>query len=305
MLRPISPTEANLVCATCDYSSVGFDVNGNEIEIDIPDGTTVTITLPVQTGVAAEQTADYLWNGTSFNLTSAAQVSIPTLAAGQSLNYTVTVDLPSVTSPASAVTAFDAYSIPVIAYVNNDTNTTFDFAAEGEGSNIKIDRLYAGYLKLTKEVQVRYANGTTSGFVEEGASLPTQPGPGDTLEYRITYENIATPATGSGTGNILLPANSVEIVDNGLSVDLNGASITDGNNWALDNDTNGAIDTSHVTNGATAQFGTIQFFNGNPAVLGIQQTGTTAATDVTQYINNVGTVNPGNTGTFTFQRKIN
>ena len=297
MLRPISPTEANQVCATCDYSSV--DVDGNTITI--PANTTVKITLPIQTGVPTQQTADYLWNGTSFNLTSAAQVSIPTLAAGQSLNYTVTVDLPSVPASNNVVTAFDAYSIPVIAYVNNDENETFDFAAEGAGSNIKIDRLYAGYLKLTKEVQVRYANGTTSGFVEEGASLPTQPGPGDTLEYRITYENIATPATGSGTGNTLLPARNVVVRDNGLGDDPNAGN----NNWALDNDANGAIDTSHVTNGATAQVGTIQFFNGDPAALGTQQTGTTAATDVTEYINNVGIVNPGNTGTFTFQRKIN
>ncbi|QCS50646.1 hypothetical protein FEK30_15100 [Picosynechococcus sp. PCC 11901] len=301
VLRPISPTEANQVCAACDYSSV--DVDGTEI--DIPDGTIVTITLPVQTGVGAVQTATYEWQAETnpgegtFDLTSAAQVSIPTLAAGQSLNYTVTVDLPGT----DVVNAFDAYSIPVIAYVNNDENETFDFDAEGAGSNIKIDRLYAGYLKLTKEVQVRYADGTPSGFFTDGSQIDPQPGPGDTLEYRITYENIATPATGSGTGNILLPANNVIVQDSGISGTPGNTG--SGNNWALDNDSDGVIDTSHVTNGATAQFGTIQFFNGDPATAGIQQVGTTAATDVTQYINNVGTVVPGGEGTFTFQREIN
>ncbi|BAW97864.1 hypothetical protein NIES970_28270 (plasmid) [[Synechococcus] sp. NIES-970] len=292
VLRPISPTEANLVCATCDYGSV--DVNGGAI--DIPDGTTVTITL-------GGQSATYTWNddtapGTgTFDLTTGTQVSIATLTAGQTLNYTVTVDLPG-------ASAFDAYSIPVIAYVNNDQNNTFDADAERLISNIKVDRLYAGYLKLNKEVRVRYSNGTTSNFVADASIINPAPGPGDTLEYRITYTNIATPAPSGGSGNTLLPANNVVVEDSGISGTAGDTGT--GNNWALDNGINGVIDTSHAGVGtAIASAGAIQFFNGNPAVLGIQQTGTTASTDVTQYINNVGTVNPGGTGTFTFQRRIN
>jgi hypothetical protein len=74
------------------------------------------------------------------------------------------------------------------------------------------------------------------------------------------------------------------------------------NNWALDNDGDTIIDTSNVTNpqASDSNSGTIQFF---PSV---NQSGTTAATDVTKYVNTVNQIiNPQGSGRFTFQRKVN
>ncbi|WP_152550984.1 hypothetical protein [Picosynechococcus sp. NKBG042902] len=299
VLRPIDPAAAATVCAACDTAGSYDSIDEAGSTIEIPAGTTVTITLPVQPGVATQQTATYSWNATNdaFDLTSPSQVSIPALAAGQELDYKVSVDLPS----GSVVDAFDVFSIPVVAYVNNDTNTTFEPASETI-RNLKVDRLYAGYLKLTKTVEVFYADGGSDGPSSVGTDIDPQPGPGDTLEYVVTYENIATTAPVSpAIGNVLLPANNVVIRENGLGLDPNAGD----NNWALDNDGNSIIDTSNVV-GTAAGTGTILYFSGNPAsTAAADQTGTTAVGDVTEYRNNVGVVAPGATGTFTFQRKIN
>ena len=67
---------------------------------------------------------------------------------------------------------------------------------------------------------------------------------------------------------------------------------------------NGVIDTQNVPGSAVASKGTVQFYNGNPVTPGVDQAGSTAASDVTQYTNTVGTVNPGESGTFTFQRLV-
>jgi len=122
------------------------------------------------------------------------------------------------------------------------------------------------------------------------------PVPGNIIEYQIQYSNISEPQ--SGNGNIILNASNVVINENG---------VTAPNNWALDNDSNGQIDTSNIIGSATDPNGTIQFFNGNPATTsGSDQTGTTVNTDVTRYVNSVtGQVAPGQQRTFTFRRKVN
>ena len=80
------------------------------------------------------------------------------------------------------------------------------------------------------------------------------------------------------------------------------------NNWALDNDNNGQIDTSNIVSSAKdSGTSTIQFFSGNPATnSGNDQTGTTVNTDVSKYVDTVtGQVGPTVQRTFTFQRKVN
>ena len=124
--------------------------------------------------------------------------------------------------------------------------------------------------------------------VADEARVPT---PGNIIEYQIRYKNISNPQ--AGTGNVILGATKVVITEDGT---------TSPNNWALDNDGNGIIDTSNITNpqAADSNSGTIQF---SPSV---NQSGTTAATDVTKYVDTVnGTVAPQSAGTFTFQRKVN
>ena len=82
------------------------------------------------------------------------------------------------------------------------------------------------------------------------------------------------------------------------------------NNWATDQDTDNIIDTSHVigeveataTNGSSP---TINFFSGGTPAASSERTGTTQDTDVTQYTVEAGTLAPGESVTFTFQRTIN
>jgi hypothetical protein len=92
----------------------------------------------------------------------------------------------------------------------------------------------------------------------------------------------------------------------------NGTIGSGGNNWALDNAAPaGVIDTSNVASSATdpTSGAVITFFSGagpNPTGLATTTTsGTTAATDVSKYVDTIGTIAPGGSGTFTFQRKLN
>lgn len=73
------------------------------------------------------------------------------------------------------------------------------------------------------------------------------------------------------------------------------------NTWALDNDLNGVIDTSNVPGTAVdSGTGTVSF---SPTTDG---QGTTAATDVTQYVDTVvGPIAPTTPQTFRFQRRVN
>ncbi|WP_052128319.1 hypothetical protein [Neosynechococcus sphagnicola] len=108
------------------------------------------------------------------------------------------------------------------------------------------------------------------------------PAPGNIIEYRITYTNIAT-ATGVG---------SVSLTASGLVINENGASGS--NNWAAF--------TTHQLGTVVSPVTPLQFFNG-ATLLGTSDPAT--GTTVTRYVNSPGTVNPGSTGTFTFQRKVN
>jgi hypothetical protein len=71
---------------------------------------------------------------------------------------------------------------------------------------------------------------------------------------------------------------------------------------------NGQIDTSNIV-GTAKDTGasTIQFYNGATGTnSSIDQTGTTADTDVSKYVNTVtGVVQPGEKREFIFQRKVN
>ncbi|MDB9376861.1 hypothetical protein PN460_03165, partial [Nodularia sphaerocarpa CS-585A2] len=160
--------------------------------------------------------------------------------------------------------------------------------------------VYTGFLKLVKESQILQGTGpAVQGTDGTFSTDEKQPAPGNIIEYRITYSNISEPQ--AGTGNVILTAGSVVIVEDGTA---------GGNNWALDNDGNGEIDTSNVVGSAQGS-GTINFFSGNPATTSAsdqtnaENTPATVDNDVTRYTNEVETVAPNTTGTFTFQRKVN
>jgi hypothetical protein len=126
--------------------------------------------------------------------------------------------------------------------------------------------------------------------------------PGSIIEYIVTYRNVSEAQAGSGN-NAVLDAKDIVVTENGT---LGGVT---GNNWALDNDSNGSLDTSNVLGSSqdSSGTGTVTFFSGaTGATATSEQTGTTAATDVTKYVDTVtGPIGPGISKTFTFRRRIN
>jgi hypothetical protein len=256
--------------------------------LDLPNNTTVTITY-------ASQSAVYTYNAGTFTLTSGTAITISNVAAGASVNYGVEVNLPSGTNLStntiadySGDTEF-GFPIPILSTINNGTNTA---------TNITIDRVYTGYLKLVKESRVTVGTGpSVVGSDGTWSSAAKTPSPGNILEYRIRYSNISNPQ--AGAGNVILNADKVVITEDGVG---------SGNNWAKDNDNNSEIDTSNVVNSAVdTGAANIEFYNGDPATTATtDRTGTTLTTDVTKYVVRVtGNVIPGQERTFTFQRKVN
>jgi hypothetical protein len=224
----------------------------------------------------------------------------------------VTVDLPPGTRLSTDPGFERGFPVPITAFIDSNGSGVAD---NNEASNITIDRVYTGYLQLVKFSYIEQGNGPAVGAgqnnpnstpavngIDPDPNTPDvlrTPAPGNIIVYEIRYRNISETAPASpGTGNVTLSAGNVVITENGTVLP---------NNWARDNDNNTVIDTSHVPNSATGT-GTIEFFSGDPATTPATNatSGTTAATDVTRYVNNVGTVAPGPTpGTFIFRRRVN
>lgn len=271
---------------------------------DLPTGTTATITFGGNSAV-------YTYTqGSGFSLTSGAAITIPNVAPGATTSYGVEVNLPANTKLSTDTlpdytgdTEF-GYPVPIRATITVGTNTS---------SNVTIDRVYTGFLKLMKFSRILPGSGpavgtgqdnfeSTPAYTNPGnsvvidpnstvADVPRTPAPGNIIEYQIRYTNISNPQ--AGVGNVILNAGKVVITEDGTLAP---------NNWALDNDSNGIIDTSNITNpqAADSASGTIQFLpSGN-------QSGSTPATDVTKYVNTAnGNVIPQEQRTFTFQRRVN
>lgn len=281
---------------------------------DLPSGTTVTITY-------GSDSKTYTWNGSIFQINGGAidltseYITIPNVAAGVSVNYGVEVNLPSGTPLSTDINR--GFPVHITSFVDDATPGLGTETAK----NTSIDRVYTGFLKLVKMSRVLQGTGPAVGAGQENFNstpafdpdgngpLPATdpdsnttdvartPGPGNIIEYQISYINISTAQ--AGTGNVLLNASKTVITEDGTAGN---------NNWAKDNDTDGVIDTSNVTGTASdSGAATITFFSGNPATASAgDQTGTTVNTDVTKYVDTVtGNVAPGETRTFKFQRKVN
>lgn len=253
---------------------------------DLPTGTTVTLTY-------GSQSVTYSYNGTTFApvVLGTLPIVIPNVAPGAPINYGVEVNLPDLT-PLSTNTG-KGFPVPIAATID-----TTPLVAGDEVTNVTIDRVYTGYLRLRKESRILPGTGPAPATAD-GTFSPDakRPAPGNIIEYRITYTNITEAQ--SGTGNIVLNADRIVITEDGVNAI---------NNWAKDNDVNTVIDTSNIIGSAKdSGTSTIQFFNGaTGTTTGIDQTGTSQNTDVTKYVNTVtGTVVPQQERTFTFQRKVN
>lgn len=252
----------------------------------LPNGTQVTISY-------GGQSATYTYTGGVPALTTGSPVIIPAvdLPAGGTANYGVSVDLPA------GVTQNTPFTAPIVAFV--DAGPAGLDAADVQ--NISLDRVYVGFMTLAKTARVLAADGSTV-LVPTGTALTGNIPPGSIIEYIVTYKNVSEAQAGSGN-NAVLNAKDILVTENGT---LGGVT---GNNWALDNDTNGILDTSNVLGSSQDSSGTgaITFFSGaTGATSTSEQTGTTATTDVTKYVDTVtGPIGPGISKTFTFRRRIN
>ncbi|MBE9210718.1 hypothetical protein IQ244_30295 [Nostoc sp. LEGE 06077] len=270
---------------------------------DLPNGTVVTISA--NGGISAT----YTYNNGVFTFTSGAgsvggnlisgtnPIRIDGVAANGTANYSVTVDLPTDTPLSTDPGIERGFPVPITAFIDTDGD---GLAVDERATNITINRVYTGFLQLIK--QSRVLKGTGPAVQGTDGTLSTtakKPAPGNIIEYVIQYKNISEPPPGSGSNNVILNADKVVITEDGTVIP---------NNWAQDNDSNGAIDTSHVAGSAQDSGGTITFFSGNPATTNATNTtsGTSVTTDVTKYVDTVNSsVAPGVTRTFTFQRKVN
>jgi hypothetical protein len=261
----------------------------------VPDDLTATNTLPKDTEVKITYngtTVTYTYDGNDFIPSTTTPLTIPSIAANTKIDYTVEINLP-INTPLSTdinTTRGDNPSYPVPIYAFQDLNDDKKPNPATEVSNATINRLYTGFLRLLKEARILDPDGDEiQGFSTAPVTKNIQPG--NVIEYRVTYSNISM-GQGGGANNQTLSASNVVITEDG---------VTGNNNWAEDQNTDGTIDTSNVPGTTTKTSGTITF-----APAGDVQ-GTTAATDVTIYSNDLGTtqVAPGGTGSFTFRRRIN
>lgn len=289
---PISFTNTVQNTSANDPITVSVLPTPPAIATDLPTDTLVTISFLLQS-------ATYRYDGTTFvfvsgigvNLSDLTLVSatnpveLPFLTSGQTANYTVSVDLPS----SAQLTGYSA-SVTAFADTNKD-----GLIGALETKNSTINRVYTGYLSLLKESRILPGTGPAVNGADGTFSLnPKSPAPGNIIEYRITYTNISS---GGGSNSVVLNANRIVIAEDGTTA----LNVTGGNNWAIDNDSSGSIDTSHVLGSAVDPAGSITF-----GASSVEQSGTTISTDSTLYVDTVtNPLAPSGSGTFTFQRKVN
>ncbi|MEL7007464.1 MAG: hypothetical protein AAGK10_16035 [Cyanobacteria bacterium J06555_3] len=309
LLQPINP-EFN------DFSGDPADTTGGE-DGDLPAGTKVTINLGTQQAIytytedasGATPTYSFVLDGNTAANPSQA-ITIPTLAAGVPLDYSVTIDLPTGTELSTDVE--HGFAVPIIAFVDGDNDGTPD---SGENSNYTVNQVYTGFVKITKQVRVLQPDGTVRTGMDFGAlDTAKLPLPGDTLEYRVNYRNISEPQSGNGNNGILNGVN-VMIDENGTLDNITETPDVDRNNWGLDNNGDNDLDTINVQGSATdSNGGAITYY-----------TGATDPTSGDKYsvetLTSAGTTDPGDTVTgyrstvpllapsaqrsiFSFQRKV-
>jgi hypothetical protein len=212
----------------------------------LPAGTKVTITFGATSKTfVTDPTGLIFYNdGTT---TPATPLVVPNVVAATPVNYGTEIDLPSGTAQ------LKGYGVPIVAFVDNGTGPAG--LDPSDTQNITIDRVYTGYLKLNKEVQILEADGTSP------VTPPTNVRPGQLLQYIITYTNISDiaplPVNGKTSGSIALNAQNIKITEDGTAAP---------NNWAkIDPVTNAPI-TGHQTDSAKdSNNGLISFDNGASA----------------------------------------
>jgi hypothetical protein len=259
---------------------------------DIPDGTIVKITATpfatAQNPTPTPLTATYTYKqalGKFVIATGSAPVNVGTLPPNGSINYTVDVTL-----PAGSVKPLTAVAIPVIAFPDDSPTTAPGFTGELT-NNVTVDRVYTGYVKLFKEARILASDKTTE--VETWTNSITKTvNSGQYIEYRIKYTNISTPAA-TGSGNVVLNANSFKLVEDGLA---GGFSNGSANSWFPD--------TLHQKN-TFASNGTVTYYNGTGTTSPIGNVDPADGSNVGRYENALTVpLTPADNGYFQFRRLV-
>jgi hypothetical protein len=231
-----------------------------------PDSTTDTdfTERSVNTGIANDTvtlSAPTVPAGFTVEISTNGGGSYTTVSGGGSttlaVNFGQTADiLVRVTAPAgqTVLTGFSAVIQAASGVTPANTNRT-------------IDRLFTGFLSLTKSATV--TNGTGVGGATDAV-------PGAEIEFVVTYANIMS-VVAAGSGNSSLAATNVVITENGAA---------GSNNWATY--------TTQVVGSAS------DLNNGpNPGVVAGDSAGSNVLTDT------ISSLPAGASGTFRFKRLIN
>ena len=336
------------------YAGVGGSddtlVNGGSL----PDGTIVFIQLGGQTvqytydrdgGTGGTGTFNLTGGGTTATVNGAsvtlasASLTTGTINVNDTVDYTVIIDLPDdtplstnfvdVSDPGAGV--YGGYAVPIIAYVDEDTAgfnagadvgatpgdaTTGASAVAGETvelHNLTINQVYTGFLQLEKTAKifgVSDPSDPTDTTIVDVTSDTSRPIPGDIIQYDITYTNISDDESSGESSNVLLTADDLIITEDGTT-----GGATTSNNWGLDNDGDGIIDTLHVLGEAgEVNTGTDELVSGStiPILYGDGTSTNPSEAGVTGEIieyryggnNGIDGIAPGDSGTFRFQRKV-
>ncbi len=186
----VAPGGVTTAGGTIDFSNTVRNTgNANDI---------FTLTAPT---VPAGYTVEISINGAGGPFTTVSgggSVALP-LNFGQDANIIVRVTAPA---GQTVLTGFAT----VIRARSGNTNTNF---------NETIDRLYTGFLRLTKSVTV--INGTGVGGATDAV-------PGAVIQYTISYQNVSS--TG-GSNNATLTASSIVITEDGNAAPNNWGATTD------------------------------------------------------------------------------
>jgi hypothetical protein len=187
------------------------------------------------------------------------------VAFNDSEDYTVEVTLPV---GKTVLTGYDT----VVRATSANTNTEW---------NETIDRVYTGFIELTKTATIENNTGVGNGPGDPGADDAV---PGAHIIYAITYRNVSSAQAAGGNGNVQLTASNIvisEVGDSGTNNWRNTTTQVVGPPAGLDpSDTIGGT----ITDGATSG----------------------AVTVATYWLRDtIASLAPQQSGVFTFRRQIN
>jgi hypothetical protein len=248
----------------------------------LPVGSTITIEYNDNTIAVPLSVATYTWNGTIFQLqgtSTGMNLNNGHIAfnvnAGADATYKVKVDL-------ATTDVVKKHQVPIVAFIDKTTGGNAGVADASEPQNVTINKLYTGYIKLEKEARILKSDGTTPVGTGDFSPNPGKAEPGQFIEYKIKYSNIADSITGATGSKTVLPSN--------IKIEENGATAP--NTWAAS--------TEHKTGSASSTTGTatIDMWKANGVIT------TTADTEISRYRVNVPSLPAQTDGTFTFIRKV-